>query len=148
VQINELYKSSLDQIKPSVLEIIFDGDWNSRSDILIESDRSDSMKIFKKRYNECAGDGWPSFKNFITGNVYNISTNILKEIEVDFDFVTWRTTINQRRDQHPVPDEHLEYLEKIGFPITERQRSFAHYWNQRVLLEKKIGWKSQPVKRF
>jgi hypothetical protein len=147
-QVNELYKSSLCQIKPSILEVIFNGDWNSRPNVVVGSDRLIYVNHFKKRYNECAGRDWPSFENFITDNIHNTADNILKEIDIEFDFFTWREKVNQRQDQHAVPLEHLEYLEKIGFESTERQRSFAQYWNQRVLFEDSIGWENQTVERF
>jgi hypothetical protein len=147
-QVSKLYESSLCQIKPSVFEVIFNNDWNSRPNVVVESDRLISVDSFKKRYNQCAGPDWPRFEDFITGNTHNVADNILKEIDVEFDFFTWRKKVNQRQDRHPVPLEHLEYLERIGFYITERQQLFAHQWNRRVLSEENIGWKNQPVKRF
>jgi len=139
-QVNNLYQSSLQQIKPSVFEVIFNNDWNSRSNFVIDH--------FKKHYNECAGKDWPQFEDFIKNNTNNIPKHILKEIDMQFDFVSRRKKLNQRQDQHPIPLEHLEYLERVGFNITERQRSFAQHWNQRVLSEEKIGWENQAVKRF
>lgn len=148
-QVNDLYQSSLQQINSSVFEIIFNSDWDSRSDFIIPIARLDALDLFKKRYNECAGKDWPQFENFIENNTGNISKHILKEIDVQFNFFTWRQNINNcRQDHHPIPLEHLEYLKKIGFHITDRQQNFAQHWNQCVLSEEKIEWVNPAIERF
>ena len=148
-QVNNLYQSSLQQIKPSVFELIFNNDWDSRSNFIIPAARLRVLDSFKKRYTECAGKDWPGFKNFITGNTHDISNSILKEIDVQFDFFNWREKVNNyRQDNHPIPLEHLEYLKKVGFCITDRQQNFAHQWNQRVLSEENIEWTNPIIKRF
>ena len=146
---DSLYRQTLDQIKPSVYETIFNNDWNSRDNILIPRARFNVLKDFCRRYQECAGPDWPKFDNFLMGKVDDIKKSILQEIDEQFDFYAWHQKINtKRQDQHPTPLEHLEYLKLIGNTTTTKQTDFANHWNQIVLEKEIIGWKSQKIKRF
>jgi hypothetical protein len=107
----ELYSDVLDKISPSYFEIIFNYDWTSRksnfSKKLIES----KNKEFKKRYDICAGPDWPTFDQACNVDWYKIHNNgILNEIKDLFPFDFFEV----KRDYHPTPVEHLEYLQKVA----------------------------------
>jgi len=144
-----LYKQTLNKIKPSVYETIFNKDWDSRNNVIIPRARRQAADDFYQRYQECAGPDWPDFNEFMLNRVDNISKSILKEIDKQFDFYTWRQSINTiRQDRHPTPIEHLEYLKSIGIIITDKQTDFAAKWDQIVLSQEHIGWTSTRIKRF
>ena len=111
----ELYSNVLDKICPSYFEIIFNYEWTSRksdfSKKLIES----KNKGFKKRYEACAGPDWPTFNEACNLDWYKKHNNsILNEIKGLFPFDFFEV----KRDYHPTPVEHLEYLQKVAPEIT------------------------------
>ena len=111
----ELYSDILDKICPSYFEIIFNFNWGSRvsdfSKKLIESKNKD----FKKRYEVCAGPDWPTFAEACDLNwQVKLTDNILKEIKDLFPFDFFEV----KRDYHPTPVEHFEYLQKVAPEIT------------------------------
>ena len=145
----ELYKDTLSQIKPSVYEVVYNRDWTNRKGSTPYSKiQGPDFDALQTRYNEYALKTWPEFLDFMNNNVDG-SLQVLKEIEEQFQFVSWRDRIlNQRRDYHPTPIEHFEYLEKIGFKLSDQQKEYAEYWNNRVLTLKDIGFGPAKVKRF
>lgn len=107
----ELYSDVIDKICPSYFEIIFNYNWTSRksdfSNRIIES----KNKEFKKRYEVCAGPDWPTFDEACNVNWYKKHNNsILAEIKNLFPFDFFEV----KRDCHPTPVEHLEYLQKVA----------------------------------
>lgn len=148
-QVYRLYNNSLQQIHPSVYQLIFNNNWDSRNQVLIPRARRMALNIFKNQYKTCAGNDWPSFEDFVNGAVDHVGKSIWNEIDQQFDFVAWRDRINTcRQDSHPTPLEHFEYLEKIGMTLTNLQKDFATEWNCAVLQDEHIKWRSVSVDRF
>jgi hypothetical protein len=149
-QIQEIYSHSFLQIKPSMFEIIFDCDFNSRDHVLVPWARIRNLKILEKKYNTCAGKDWPSFSQFMQDRFDNVADDIVEEIDKQFDFFTWRNQLNtKRQDPHPTPMEHFEYLEKSGMLLNSRQKQFAEHWNHKVLNNEQLDWQTKTnVKRF
>ena len=141
-----LYNESLELIKPSVYEVIFNNDWHSLDHIIIPSAQKNSLKDFEKRYNKYSGKDWPKFEDFIENN-YAVSSSIQTELEDQFNFVQWRDNIlTCRQDFHPTPLEHFVYLSKIGFNLTNEQEEFARVWDQKVLTDANAKYVKEFVK--
>ena len=149
-KIASLFSDTIDVISPSVCEIIFDNDFHSRDDVVIKMAIPDAIDQLRLTYNKCAGVDWPSFGNFYNNDCGNISQEIMDEIENDFQLVTWRDNINtKRQDVHPTPNEHLEYLQKVGVSITDKQKDYACKWDDMVLNHEGTKFKTAiPKKRF
>jgi hypothetical protein len=148
-QIEIIYSDSLKQIKPSVYEVIFKCDFDSRNHILIPVAKKSGIKIFKKQYQACIGKNWPSFEEFMLDKLDNVDSDVVREIDKQFDFFSWRDRLNtKRQDPHPTPLEHYEYLDKQGFNLSKEQKDFAEKWNYTVLNCEQIGWNVNSVKRF
>jgi hypothetical protein len=148
-QVRELYQDTINQISPSVFEVIFKQDWNSRDTVIIPAAQSHATMIFQDKYKECAGVDWPSFEDFMKNQVDNIEVGIIKEINDQFGFGAWRDRIlTQRQDKHLTPAEHQEYLEKIGFVLSDKQKEYAQTWNQKVMSDVDIGFESKKIDRF
>lgn len=149
LQVKDLYKDTLNKIQPSVFEMIFNKNWNSRDFVIIPTAQKQKTSEFKKRYLECAGADWPSFEDFMEGNIENIHASIILEIEDQFQFMSWRQKIlTTRQDSHPTPSEHAEYLEKLGFDLTADQIEYARIWNDKVLSSDNIKFEKNKVDRF
>jgi hypothetical protein len=149
-QVYDLYQANLDKIKPSVFEVIFNKDWNTRNDVLIPAGKELSIKDFELAWDNCAGPDWPHFLDFMANRLENTDPKILGEIETQFGFESWKNRIlTTRQDFHPTPAEHAEYLEKVGISLTHEQMQFTDNWNKIVLSTTDIGWRSKrPKKRF
>lgn len=148
--VTDLFKDTLSIISPSVLDVIFNGDWISRNNFSIPFHNSDSVKSLQEKYNSVAGPSWPSFDDFYNENLNGVDIKILNEIRQGYQLEKWRQEIKStRKDFHPTPAEHLEYLEKIKiFAITLRQKEYVTHWNNIVLTEKNIGFSPSQVERF
>jgi hypothetical protein len=99
-QIVKLYQEEIDCIMPSVYTVVFNEDWYSRPGYV------NKIEV-ETEYRELAGADWPSWKQFVQGNIGNVSTAVKKELAL-YDF-NKRLTV--RSDTHPVPLEHLEYIQ-------------------------------------
>ena len=149
IDAKKLFKSTLDKIKPSVHEIIFENDWDSRNDVKIPYATENALLIFRRRYQECRGVDWPIFDDFVKNNTAHVKPEILDEINSQFDFFSWRDKIlSSRQDTHPIPAEHAEYLERLGFTLDTRQKEFVSYWNHKALTDKHPKFTRTAVKRF
>jgi hypothetical protein len=144
-----LYKNTLNKINPSVYEIIFNNNWHSKDDIVIPSASKKSLDNFEIQYNKCAGKDWPVFAKFIDGQLIDIDPAIVKELEDQFQFISFRDNIlNKRQDTHPIPSEHAEYLQKLGFTLTAQQLEFVQEWTDKVLSESTFRFNKSKIKRF
>lgn len=152
-QVQLLYGHTMRLIEPSFYEVIFAGDWSSRDHNVVRFVRDRKEKAidqFREKYQECAGPDWPKFENYFNDKVKGVDTKILVEIDENFGFLAWKQGIKLRkRDRHPTPLEHLEYLEHLGgFDINDQQRQFAELWEHRVLNEDELKFERPVVKRF
>jgi hypothetical protein len=148
-QISKLYKDSLELIKPSLLEIVWNGDITSQNHIIIPKARTAATEKLKTRYVECAGKDWPTFDNFMSNELDNVDASILTELDKQFDFVSWRDRIlHQRQDTHATPQEHLRYLDTVGFELSAEQKDFAEQWQTKILTTEDFHYSSGEFPRF
>lgn len=119
-----LYKDDLKFIKPSIFEVVFNNDWYSRPGYV-------DLEHYKQSYENQAGPDWPSTKNFIAKNFTNIKAHIMQEINqlLRLDKKLIRT------DTHPIPEEHLEYLNCVlpEYTISKSTRRWVAEVNKQVL---------------
>jgi hypothetical protein len=117
----ELYQPLLNHIRPSVHEAVFNNNWNSRK-------FRENTQPFRKKYEEVAGEDWPSFDDFMLKKFDNVRSDIIKEI-IDEDRWHWQKFLQAtyRVDSHPTPSEHLEYIDLIlpEFKISKNTRSWV-----------------------
>jgi len=109
--IEHVYSNTISLIKPSVLEVIFHGDWFSRPGIAIG-----------KTPPAVIADSSP----------YHFSEKVKQ----------WAYSVVSKRDPHPTPAEHLEYLEKT-FPdieISEYTRDRVSNANKMLLAGDIFEW--------
>lgn len=134
-QVKSLYADSINLIKPSAAEVLFNSNFESRPDILVPE--SSNWYCLEEKYNLSRGLDWPTYEKFIQGNFNGISQNIIAEIK-DFGFYNWLSDLKNtpksklKFDPHPTPLGHFEYLEKVGFTLSERQKKFAIHWDKCV----------------
>lgn len=138
-----LYSDVLAQICPSYFEVIFDFEWTSRySDFsrkMIESKNKD----FKKRYNLCAGPDWPTFEDACNRNWYEKTNDpIHNEIKNIFPFDFFEV----KRDYHPTPLEHLEYLQAVAPDIAIPDSTVA--WLENYKLGDDFKFHSNRLRRL
>jgi hypothetical protein len=134
----------LKQIPPSVWEGLFNKNFHNRDYHAIGNVKSNKptrllspngpeVKKFNRDYNAVAGGSWPTFNDFLNEKDDKVDASIMKEIDEEFGFVEWRRRIKYgRRDLHPTPMEHLEYLDYINFPVSNKARSFAAHWEEQI----------------
>jgi hypothetical protein len=101
------YSDLLALIRPSVFSTVFNDDWYSRPFLPQPTTQVQQM------YENCSGPDWPSWQQFISGDLDGVDEKILAEIN-DTSRWDWKKLIRQqrRKDPHPTPLEHLEYLTK------------------------------------
>lgn len=143
----DLYKDDLACIKPSIFEVVFNNDWYSRPGYV-------DLAYYKQSYENQAGPDWPSTQNFIAKNFVGTAKHIMQEINQ-------RLKLDKRlirTDAHPIPAEHLEYLDKVlpEYIISNNTREWVAEVNDCVLkLDPKYAnnfrgtWRSKtPKNRF
>ena len=145
-QILDLYKEELECIRPSIYESVFKEDWYSRPGYV-------DLSFFKQSYENLKGADWPNVQDFIKQNLKAVSKNILNEITYAFRLDKNRI----RTDTHPIPIEHLEYIENIlpEIVISKKTKQWVQEVNTRVLnLDPMYAnnfrgtWRSNNPKRF
>ena len=113
------FKSTLEQVRPSVHEIVFDFDWNSRPFNVVGQTNGYYAEQF--HYNQIRDPGWPEWKATDSNFALRLPDKIKKECFALFGLDLYsdiKQSINKdnlppRVDIHPTPLEHLEYLEKV-----------------------------------
>lgn len=146
------YQSTLDCIRPSVYEVIFNFDWWSRP-------INPQIDQIKEQYTKYAGSDWPSFDDFMLKRFNHVPEEVVKEI-LDEDRWEWNMHIRKhtREDPHPTPIEHLEYVNKVlpEFTISQQTRDWCieldHLVRQNKTLEcanvlNKL-WYPQSIERW
>lgn len=123
-EIIDLYQSDLVHVKPSIFETVFNNDWYSRPGYV-------DLASCRQSYENQAGPDWPSTSNFIARNFTGTARHILQEI-------TQRLRLDKRlvrTDTHPIPLEHLEYLDIVlpQYSVSSVTRQWVADVNERVL---------------
>jgi hypothetical protein len=125
-EILDAYKETIESIRPSVFETVFKFDWLSR-DLFVEN--TEYQLDYKKIYNNVAGSDWPSYENYKSKNFSNTPRSILEEIKNFF------STKSFKKDLHPLPIEHLEYLDLVlpEFTVGDLTRSWVNEITQKIV---------------
>jgi hypothetical protein len=101
-EILKLYREEINFIKPSVYSVVFNNDWYSRVGFI-------DKKELNREYNAIAGPDWPSWEKFLQHDFQGVPTAVKKEI-ASHNFAKRLAT---RTNTHPLPSEHLIYLEQV-----------------------------------
>jgi hypothetical protein len=132
------YRDTLDIVKPSMHTVVFNRDWWSRP--LLNLDQN--IESVREKWYQIAGADWPEFESFISGSyVKSSKKSVIKEI---LDVSKWdlldliRRT--RRYDLHPIPGEHLLYLNKVlpEYDISEKTQLLIGIADQQVKKRPKI----------
>lgn len=102
-----IYSEVNNCIKPSVLEKIFNFNWDSRPQ------KSGTAPAAERSYNDVKGIDWPLFSDVLNNNFDNCLPEIIEELN-DTKWI-WKKILSngERVDMHPTPLEHLEYLNLV-----------------------------------
>lgn len=142
----ELYKDTINFIRPSVYETIFNFDWHSKP--FPPDDLTNHTVLYNQIYTSLAGSAWPSFKDFINKNFQGVKQNIINEIST----VLSDTSDKLRMDLHPTPIEHLQYIETVipEFIISNSTRHWTDTIDNLVRVEKSLSniWQPNLPARF
>ena len=109
--INYYFCSSLNIIKPSVYEIIFNNDWYSRAE---EHYGSNTI-----HYNKIRGESWPSIEDLSENRVKkeDMSEEVQEEMCLLFKVRNVQDIIDKKLymcgDMHPTTEMHREYLNTV-----------------------------------
>lgn len=100
-----LYADVFPHVKPSVFEVVFNFDWDTRF-----------KPVPLSKYNAMKGASWPTYDDYCNSNYSSYPKNIQDEID----------QLNQLRDLHPTPLEHLEYITTVApeIHISEETRNW------------------------
>lgn len=130
----EFYDPLLEKIKPSVHRVVFDLDWNSRP-VEFFTPASPSLRLWRSWYNDIRDESWPDCHyprdfNLLPDTVKNECSqqhdyeNIVKKIN-HLEMTSLKSqkenSIEISRDPHPVPAEHLQYIQTVCKDITISQ---------------------------
>ena len=147
----DLYKDTIKEIRPSIYEKIFNFNWYSRPYLPEDFRLSEDFNKIEKEYNTVAGVDWPEFDKVLRGDFLGVAKDIIKEITTKP--WGWQFNIHKknRKDAHPIPSEHLEYLDLIvpEYKISNKTRQ----WIKEIETQHKHGndishlWtKSNPIR--
>lgn len=131
------YQDVLDTIKPSVHDVVFNGDWSNRP-LWTEI----GLAEIERQYHAVAGPDWPSFDDFYHDRYKETtSEHVVQELQ-DTNRWNWRKKLQwaQRVDPHPTPDEHLMYLDAVlpQYPVDQHTRSIASMISNKIRSRKTI----------
>lgn len=133
----ENYQEVLDIMNPSVHCVLFNYDWTSRP---FRAARHEQQ--LRKNYAEVAGDDWPDFDTVKNRSFLNISSQKVIDEIMDLSRWNWLEDIKcaQRVDPHPIPGEHLIYLDAVlpRYPISQKMRQITEQYD--YLLERGLPW--------
>jgi hypothetical protein len=140
----------LDQIRPSVHEIIFNFEWKSHryhtNKKFIEI-RSHYEQIKDTEWPECLAQGYEEHVAFIS----KLPDRIKKECYEVFKLDLYSTPDpdDAMIDHHPIPSEHLAYLEKVlpEITISRSTKDWVNYMDKN-LRDGKNFWKNQIPERW
>ena len=106
-----LFNSVIKSIKISAYEILYNNSWwlpKFRSDFSSTVNKEQHMNLLENQFNQSSGTDWPSFSDFLADNIDN---KFRSEIE-EFGLFQIRDHAI-RVDNHPIPTEHLSYLNTV-----------------------------------
>ena len=120
LDIVKYFESTLQQILPSVYEVVFDFNWTGRP-FYVSSDAISPAEHNYKIIKDSTWPEWPKNVQEETTFIAKLSDTIKKECLENFqlDLYHYSASKNKPRykrkwiDYHPIPSEHLQYLEKV-----------------------------------
>ena len=142
------YKELLNVFYPSVFEAVFNFDWGNRADSSSPLTKNQIFDFFQT----FAGSDWPSLTDILNGNFKKANIEISKEIS---DLLE-KEAMHKKFDLHPVPTEHLAYLQIVVPELYELISDDTKQWAQDYTLyltnsqSQYQPWKNpnMPKKRF
>jgi hypothetical protein len=158
------YEFLLKKIKPSVYDVIFNKNWNTRPNVnILDKNLSiENKKIVEKEvlnvkesYENLAGSEWPTFDEYwINQNLEKYKSHVINEIKFLEKKLEWNKFKKEwaRFDSHPTPKEHLEYIEHVlpEFIITKNTREWVSKLDQAVLTQDRMDrhWVNTTIQRW
>ena len=138
------YQEVIDCVRPSVMQSLFNNDWNSRP---WPNEYSRDYQNLKTRYDGCAGPDWPTFPELVESKLDQVAQHIKDEI-FNTKIWNWSNEVGKikRHDPHPTPAEHLEYLDRElkEFNISQKTRELVNVIEQQVQnFEPLLDWQPQ-----
>lgn len=134
-----VYQDTINYIRPSVYEKIFNLDWDSRQFPIINP----SFEL----YASMAGPDWPSYDDFLLRKFDNLSEFVVKEMENIIQI-----SQIERNDSHPTPSEHLEYINLVmpEFNISAETKQWVYEIENCVLKKQSIDhlWTPTVIDRL
>jgi hypothetical protein len=127
-EILDAYQETIKIIRPSIFETVFNFDWWSRSFM-----PDTEMKYLTKKYNQLSGVSWPKLQDYLLNNIKHVSRDILDEIK-NSESINLGIHRLSRRDLHPNPLEHLEYVDKVltEFVVSDQTKQWVNEINLRL----------------
>jgi hypothetical protein len=144
------FEPLLQQIKPSVHEIVFNFDWTSRPFAVAD------LTLRQQHYRDIRDPNWPEWKTE-TGDeeasfIANLSDKIKKECLERYQLDLYHNSKpqHQRDDYHPTPLEHLEYLEKVlpEILITEPTKQWVESMDNEIRRLGSCIWNRNSPERW
>ena len=140
------YKDTLEYIKPSIYDLVFNGDFTSRPFL----PRKDYEAV-QEKYEQVAGEHWPSFDDFLLNDFSAVPDQVRGEI-IDENKWGWRRLLSKynRIDNHATPGEHLEYVDIVlpKFKITAETRAWIDDIDRDLRQGKNITWQTNKPNRW
>lgn len=107
VDVLPYYESMLKTFHPSIFEVVFDSNWDSR-----EFKVPGKLNFWQSWYHNIKDQSWPEVKE--KKDFANLPDSIKREVHDVFGFfIPNLNTAHGRVDYHPTPSEHLEYLDAV-----------------------------------
>jgi len=127
----DLFGSTLRDISPSMFEIIYKYQWDSQiTDFGKTVNKAEQLLLLSNHYNLVKGVDWPSLDDFINDKVNDTFRKEMKDFNL---FVLRDYAI--RKDPHPVPMSHLQYLQ-IVLPTASVSTDTISWINNYQLFDK------------
>lgn len=128
-KILKLYQAEFESIRPSMFSAVFANDWFSRPGLVDANELS-------REYNAIAGPDWPNWDRFVKNDFDNVPDTIKKEIASH----NFAKRLHQRTDTHPLPSEHLLYLEQVlpEYKIANDTKLLVQQTTSAILARQKI----------
>ena len=97
--------------EPSAFEVLYKNNWSvlkNKTDFVRSLNKTAQKKILEDQYPIFAGADWPSLEDFLNDKIEDRFREEIKEFNL-FEIRDYGV----REDNHPIPTEHLIYLQTI-----------------------------------
>lgn len=127
----DFFRSTMQDIGPSMFEIIYKNQWNSQiTSFGKTANKAEQLILLTNHYNLVKGEDWPSLDDFINDNIID---KFRKEMH-NFNLFVLRD-YSIKTDSHPVPTSHLQYLQTV-LPMATVSNNTAEWINNYQLFDK------------